>query len=235
MKTVYENPKIALGYKNSLRKREGYCKFEREYLKKQIKKNTKSRILDLGCGIARHAPLFGRVAEYIGIDISKKMVEIAKNDLRKRKLNVKLLVGDLRNFDSKIKGKFDLVLLMYHTLGCINSKEERINLFNKIRMRLKNEGVLIIHVHNRNNIRNIKFLISSVFSSGAFGTKKIRSGNLSGAKIHFFSKKELEKELKKSNLEILETIPLEYPNEDKIAKGLKKILFTGGYILKVSR
>ena len=68
-----------------------------------------------------------------------------------------------------------------------------------------------------------------------FGTKKIKSGDLKGAKIHFFSKRELKKELKKSGLKIEEIVDLEFPSEGKIARGIKKIFLTGGFIFKVKK
>ena len=63
-------------------------------------------ILDIGCGtgdlLSSMKPKYG-----MGIDISPKMIEIAKQ----RHPTSKFLVGDIGNFVSKIKKKFDVIIL----------------------------------------------------------------------------------------------------------------------------
>ena len=65
-----------------------------------IRKNMS--VLDLGCGVGRWGELFcPKVAHYIGIDGSTKMIERAKENLSKFN-NKELLVGNLRRIENEI-------------------------------------------------------------------------------------------------------------------------------------
>ena len=65
-----------------------------------IRKNMS--VLDLGCGVGRWGELFcPKVAHYIGIDGSTKMIERAKENLSKFK-NKELIVGNLREIENEI-------------------------------------------------------------------------------------------------------------------------------------
>ena len=65
-----------------------------------IRKNMS--VLDLGCGVGRWGELFcPKVAHYIGIDGSTKMIERAKENLSKFN-NKELIVGNLREIENEI-------------------------------------------------------------------------------------------------------------------------------------
>lgn len=70
------------------------------------------RVLDLGCGSARIAEelLDGGVAEYVGVDFSASMLELARRRLVRFGDRAKLIEADF--LDADLEGTFDLVLAL---------------------------------------------------------------------------------------------------------------------------
>lgn len=234
-RNIYKRPDIADNYSSKLHKRKGLCLFDMNYIQKNILKNTK--VLDLGCGTGRHLVSFGNATNITGIDISPKMIEIANKALKKNNIKVKTIVGDMLEIDSLIKNEiFDTAIMMYHTFGSIVPARNRILLLNKIKKLLKKDGLLLLHVHNRNHIKNLKFLFNDYFNNKfETGDKLIRSGELKGAVIHFFSEREIKKILNSVGFEIVEFINMDFPNEEKQIKGFKKYFYSGGFIIKAQK
>lgn len=232
---IYKKLEIADDYLTILQKRKGLCSFDSNYLQKNILKNSK--VLDLGCGVGRHLAQFGNEVDIIGIDISPKMVKIANEILKKKNINAKAAEGEILNIDKLFKDEtFDTVIMMYHTFGCIVPMKNRILLLNKIKKLLNRDGFLILHIHNRNHIKNLKFLLNTYFSNKfEIGDKIISDGNLKSARIHFFSRREIKKILNLTGFKIDEFINLKFPNEEKQISGFKKYFYTGGFIIKAKK
>ncbi|MFH1610913.1 MAG: class I SAM-dependent methyltransferase [Patescibacteria group bacterium] len=220
---VYRNSVVADNYEAMLEKRKGLCSFDTQYLEENIKKNDK--ILDLGCGTGRHVLKFCDMAKITGIDISEKMIKIAREKIKDK---AKLIVGNILETKNLVNSKFNIVLMMYHTLGSIDSLEDRKKIFSQVYNLLKENGRLILHVHNRNHINNLKFLLKRTQ-----GDRKITSGVLDGAVIHFFTKNEIKELAEKYNFKIEEIIYLKYPDEEKQITGWKRLFYTGGFIFKL--
>jgi len=234
-KEIYKRSKIADEYNNALEKRKGLCLFDESYLQKNIELGAK--VLDLGCGTGRHLVRLGKTNEMVGVDISPQMIKIARDILRKEKVEVKTIVGDILDIDTLCQDeKFDAVVMMYHTLGSVVPKQKRLALLKKIREVLSGDGILIFHVHNRNHIKNLKFLLTSCLGyfqkNLEMGDRLVSGGNLDGAVIHFFSRREIKRLLRKSGFKIVEMLDLKWPNEDMLTSGLKGCFYTGGFIVK---
>ncbi|MFQ5758958.1 MAG: class I SAM-dependent methyltransferase [Candidatus Bathyarchaeia archaeon] len=95
------------------------------------------KVLDVGCGMG-HTSLYiaSEVGSIIGIDKSERMTEIAKNRLKRSKLeNVTFEVGDAENlrFDGKC---FDAVILC----GSLATFSDRKNALKEIKRMLKKDG-----------------------------------------------------------------------------------------------
>lgn len=107
-------------------------------------------VLDLGCGNGRLLELFkGKNVEYVGIDNSNKLIEIARQRSLKFKsygLNFDFVVGDALHLPFK-REQFDVILAIavFHH---IPSKELRIQFLKNCWRVLKSNGLIIITVWN---------------------------------------------------------------------------------------
>lgn len=112
------------------------------YLKNRISQLVKkgSKVLDLGCGIGittEHINSLG-VEKVIGVDLSPKLIDYARNTVK----NVKFIVHDIT--DLELNEQFDVITLC----DCMEHvPEERYQLlFNTIKKHLKPAGVVYISI-----------------------------------------------------------------------------------------
>ena len=104
--------------------------------------NDRKTILDVGCGTGIHMHLLESIGyEVDGIDLSKDMLEIADS-----RVNGKVYQSNLLYY--KINKKYDVIISMFAVFNHLNSYEELekgiINGYNH----LKDNGILIIDLHN---------------------------------------------------------------------------------------
>ncbi len=92
-------------------------------------------ILELGCGTGRITCPLSKNFEVVGLDISAKMLKVAK-----KKCSARFIHGDMRTFDLNIK--FPLILIPYRSFFHLNHSEKLLCL-NSIKKHLT--GELIIH------------------------------------------------------------------------------------------
>jgi 2-polyprenyl-3-methyl-5-hydroxy-6-metoxy-1,4-benzoquinol methylase len=108
------------------------------YIFHNLKENAK--ILDIGCGAG--VPVFKLLSEkydITGIDISEKMIELAKKNLP----NGKFIISDILDYDFN-KSQFDAIV-SYYTLFHL-PREKHILFIKKCHDLLKNNGILIVTV-----------------------------------------------------------------------------------------
>jgi ubiquinone/menaquinone biosynthesis C-methylase UbiE len=98
------------------------------------------KILDAGCGAGRECKVLAKKgAKVIGIDVSDRMIALAKE--RCKKLNVKFFVGDMGKTKFK-ENYFDMIITIFATMYKKNLKK----LFREFKRILKKNGVLLIVV-----------------------------------------------------------------------------------------
>ena len=84
---------------------------EVDFLEKEISHRKYSRILDVGCGTGRHSiELSKRGYNMTGIDLSKNMLDKAKDNADIANVRVELIQADARDFH--FEEKFDLVIML---------------------------------------------------------------------------------------------------------------------------
>jgi SAM-dependent methyltransferase len=88
----------------------------------QVQGHQPKRILDLNCGIGRHAVELGkRGIEVLGTDLSPTYIKIAGNRTKKLKLDdkVRFKVADMRRIRSALSGEkpFDGILCLWTSFG----------------------------------------------------------------------------------------------------------------------
>jgi len=105
-----------------------------------IKQIKNKQVLDLGCGTGRHTKVLQRRrANVYGIDLSRKMIKIAKNEVK----SVKLVIGSAYNLPYK-SGCFDLVVA-----GLVADYFEDLDkAFREIYRVLKKSGIFIFSIKN---------------------------------------------------------------------------------------
>ncbi|MFQ5405875.1 MAG: class I SAM-dependent DNA methyltransferase [Candidatus Micrarchaeia archaeon] len=106
----------------------------------KLQKARFGRVLDLGCGTG----LFLRKIQTcggsgVGVDISEKMLEIARSNLDSD--NFVLLKKDMLKIS--FKHEFDLVSCLYDSVNYVTDKRKLLSLFKKVFRALKPKGVFV--------------------------------------------------------------------------------------------
>ncbi|MHA1581720.1 MAG: class I SAM-dependent methyltransferase [Candidatus Baldrarchaeia archaeon] len=175
-------------------------------------------ILDVGCGNGRHSILCANLGfRAIGIDLSPKLLKMAKQRIKKFNLpeKVNLILGDALSLP--LREKLFKRLLFIATLHHIPSSKARLQCLLELKRVLTNDGKALITVWRKWQPKFMGYFIKDFFkkifrlSNGEFGDIYV-SWRLGTKEIqrfyHLFSKKEFVKLLQKSGF-IIEKISSE--------------------------
>lgn len=126
-------------YYNLLYLNKDYKK-EADYVKKLMKRyNPRARkILELGCGTGKHAYYLSKKFKIVGIDQSNTMIQMA---LKNKNDNMNFFTSSISNLD--IKGKFDVVISLFHVMSYQTSNDEIVSAFKTAAKYLKKGGIFI--------------------------------------------------------------------------------------------
>jgi ubiquinone/menaquinone biosynthesis C-methylase UbiE len=117
-----------------------------QFLKTQLKPD--GCILDLACGTGRHTiPLSQQGFNIVGLDISSKLLKIAKQCFR----GVQLVRGDIRFLPFKTEA-FTAAISMDTSLGYLPSESDDAQSLKEVRWVLKQKGAVVVDVFNRKNL-----------------------------------------------------------------------------------
>ena len=124
---------------------------ESRYIERLINKfaGKKLNILELGCGSGSHAfRLQAKGHNIVAIDRSKKMINLAKKKDKNNK--IEFLTRDLTKFVSK--KKFDVIILLFHVINFLKSKND-LKMFSKNSFKnLKKNGIIIFDFINYDGV-----------------------------------------------------------------------------------
>ena len=120
----------------------------RHYRKKLVSQ-TKGKTLEIGIGTGRNLPYYPRGCEIIGVDLSEKMLEIARGFALKLGLSITLLTMDVENLAFK-DNTFDTVLCTLSLCTVPNP----IQVLNEMKRVCKSGGKILLleHVRSHNQI-----------------------------------------------------------------------------------
>lgn len=110
-----------------------------------------SRLLDLACGIGRHAYLLSEYSEYVvGLDLS---VSLLKKALHKKKAqkSPSFVRADMRYFPFKIK--FDIIFSLFTSFGYFDKDEKHLLVAKEIAASLVSKGSFVIDYFNASFVR----------------------------------------------------------------------------------
>lgn len=109
-------------------------------------------ILDLGCGPGLYAELFAQKGHKVtAVDFSKSSIDYAKNEAKKKLLNISYINSDYLSLDFGTN-KYDLIIMIYTDFGVL-LPGERDSLLVKIRKSLKDGGIFIFDVLSDKKIK----------------------------------------------------------------------------------
>ena len=119
---------------------------ELAYLTELLKKSWK--ILDLACGYGRFSiPLAAMGYRVEGIDITPIFIEKAKEEAKKRDLNIEFRVGDMKSLPYEDRS-FDSVICMWNAFSEIAQEQDQVRVISEIFRVLKRGGLAIVEVRN---------------------------------------------------------------------------------------
>lgn len=126
----------------------GHTDKEVEFIIEKCALTPGKTVLDMGCGLGRHAlKLAERGLQITGIDYIPEFIERAKREAKNRKLEtVRFIGGDGRELESD--ECYDAVVCLYDVIGSFIDEEENRKILGNIARHLKPDGVAIITVMN---------------------------------------------------------------------------------------
>ena len=105
------------------------------------------QILDLACGFGRHTNRLATLGHRMtGVDLMPGFLEIARQDAKRRSVQVNYQPGDMRQI--QYQAEFDRVLLAFTAFGYFEDEENLLVLQN-VRRALKPGGLVIFDTQNR--------------------------------------------------------------------------------------
>ena len=111
-----------------------------------------ARILDIGCGVGRHAiPLAKEGHIVTGCDINPSYLETARERSKTAKVEVEWVLGE--DYNLSYEGCFDVVLSFWTSFGYHND-EKNLSVLKNISRALLKGGYFVLEIHNRDIIAN---------------------------------------------------------------------------------
>ncbi len=102
-------------------------------------------VLDLSCGTGSQALWLTQCGyEVVGVDMNRKMLNIAKAKTQEQHLDIRFIEGDMR--DIRV-GEFDAVITIFNAIGHLTQQDFRRSLSN-IRHQLHDRGLYIFDIFN---------------------------------------------------------------------------------------
>ncbi len=156
------------------------CDYKKEvdYYHRILKRHNVKSILEIGCGTAHRSKYFiNKGYSYVGLDISKSMIALAK----KHYPSTKLIVGDVRNL--KLKRKFDAVIFLGKGSIYLNTNKEIMDALKSIK-KVMDKGLIIIDSFNasfiipnfRTNVKWSKKISDKIITRKSKNTLNLKTG-----------------------------------------------------------
>jgi len=102
----------------------------------------KRRVLDIGCGVGRHAEHLGHSFDITGIDVSPEMIRVARLSHQK----CQFTQMDMR--DIRLESSFDSAICMWTTFNYLSTPADVNAFVSGVHKHLNPGGILIIDIKN---------------------------------------------------------------------------------------
>ncbi len=115
-----------------------------------------SKVLDMACGAGRHSIIFAQYGfKVTAVDLSEKLIKVAKKTAAESNVNVNFIESDLREF--AISEKFDLIVNLFTSFGYFEKDIENIKIIKTAFNHLKENGFFILDFFNQGYVeKNLK-------------------------------------------------------------------------------
>jgi ubiquinone/menaquinone biosynthesis C-methylase UbiE len=178
----------------SLYNKEGFTPIEQTLIDEYYESG--GYVLDIGCGTGRTTARLFQNHQVIGIDLSPKMIEMAKTKYP----DVDFRLMNACNLDFP-DGHFDYVLFSFNGIDYIVPSGKRLDCLLEIHRVLKNDGVLIYSSHNALRIPTSRVLfgifLRNLLSFRLFSHYR-EEKSITGKLITYYGMPYFEKKLMKS-------------------------------------
>jgi SAM-dependent methyltransferase len=145
---------------------------EMAFIKTHLPAETFGRLLDVPCGIGRHAgPLAALGYEVVGVDRSEAALEVA----RRLYPSVKFIMLDMLALDALGEGRFDGLLCLWQSFGFGDSKENR-NLLHAMARTLRPGGRLLMDIYNGEAVNRLPASAVEARNGTVVRTRRTRVG-----------------------------------------------------------
>jgi len=117
-------------------------------LRKKLLSKATGTILDVACGTGQNLPLFAPNSKITAVDLSPKMLELARQNAIEYGLNVNLAVMDAENLEFA-DGSFDTVVSTLSTCTFPNP----VKALQEINRVCRPDGLILLLEHGHSNVR----------------------------------------------------------------------------------
>ncbi|MBX5327457.1 MAG: methyltransferase domain-containing protein [Candidatus Bathyarchaeia archaeon] len=153
---------------------------EVEFIQKTLPNNGLT--LDLCCGTGRHAILLAKKGwSMVGADLSKSLLIIAKDKMRRECVDFPLVRCEMQRFPFKDE-IFSAVVSMFTSFGYLHSETEDLHSLREIARALRPRGAFLLDVVNRDYLLKV-FKESDVADFGNFTMEEKRNLDESKTKM----------------------------------------------------
>jgi 2-polyprenyl-3-methyl-5-hydroxy-6-metoxy-1,4-benzoquinol methylase len=126
---------------------------EKSVVREWLNRYNFNKVLDAGCGSGLYTILLNQLGvEATGIDISSKMIRLARENARRLDVPAAFLRSSFADLNNSVSDIFDAIMILGNSLVHILNPQELIRVLSVINERLRPDGYVIIQILNYDKI-----------------------------------------------------------------------------------
>lgn len=113
------------------------AKIVKDIIKRSEGKKSRT-LLDVGCGTGEHLKYFSLGFNCTGLDINRRMIEIAKNKVPEAKFKVANMI------DFRLRSRFDVIVCLFGSIGYVQNFNNLAKALDNFHRHLNDTGLAIV-------------------------------------------------------------------------------------------